>query len=142
MAGSRLNALYTAQVILRQFAMAAEGVTYVDETGATIGLSAVVSRDPANPPSEVRENDGVYEIERATLTVLPIVDATFGGIVLDTATKIAAFKGRNFSVAVIEGGTLIPDWIVKSVTGSTGTWELGVSREKRVETGKTRRGSL
>jgi hypothetical protein len=138
---SRLNDHYTTLgADVRQFYMASEPVSYVADTGATVNLKACVNRDAQNPIIDQRA-DGAFEIQRATLDILPRVDVTYGGIVLDTADKIKAFRGRNFSIAVREGEALVPDWIVHQITGSGGTWSISVAREKRIETGKTRRGA-
>jgi hypothetical protein len=139
MAGSRLGSQYALGTDRRQFATAAEDVTYVDSTGATIALKCVVTRELKNPPNDVRPNGDVYQIQRASLEVLPYLDTVNNGIVLDTSDKLAALKGRNFSIGMIDGGPLVPDWIVHQISGGVGTWTIDVSREKRVETGKTRR---
>ncbi len=137
MSASRLASQYSSFVAPRQFRDAAEDVSYVLGSAASVALKAVVERD-INVERQLRE-DGIWEVQRANVTVLNVVDAVQGGVVLANSGAIQAFRGANFSFPLDEGGTALADWIVKTVSGGPGTWEFGVMREKRTETGKTRR---
>lgn len=139
MSASRLTTHYALFARSRQFREASEDVSYADETGATINLKACIARETVNPLDEDRGADGVYQIERATVECIAVNDPVFCGVVLDTVQKIRAFKGRNFSFPIQEGGVVADGWIVKTVSGSAGTWEFGCVRETRKETGNTRR---
>jgi hypothetical protein len=139
MSGSRLASQYSALVAMRQFAVAAELVRYVAKsTDTTHSLQAVVERQQSQ--ANEHRSDGEYEIYRATLSVFAVVDAVCGGVVLTTVDDLKAFKGTKFEVSAYDGGPLMPDWRVESITGGPGTWELGVVREKRVDLGNARKG--
>lgn len=134
---SRLADQY-ALVVQRQFYQAAESVAYHPKDGsAVVNLKGIVERG-RNIPNEKR-GDGEYEISRSTLTVMAAVDAVYGGVVLATVDALNAFRGTLFDVAFQEGGSLVSDWRVESISGGAGTWELGLLREKRLEVGNARK---
>lgn len=137
MAGSRLSAQFAARAALDQFRIAAEDLSYSPRAGgADVALHGVVDRQLV--PLDDRRDDGVYEIRTVQATVLAVADSVFGGLVLNAADRLA-FVGTSFSCAVEEGGEMISGWIVRSITGGPGTWELTLELARRIETGNARR---